>query len=98
MEAITLSEIDELMADRRTRGEYKPALLKFASSKTLAQDFSQLFPGKVAASLRNSLNQNISKLPEGTDALVTVLAGEAPNARVLVVNTVVYAAQQQDAQ
>lgn len=91
---LTLADIDSLMADRRTRGEYKPALLKFASSGELAADFSKLFPGKVAASLRNSLNQNIAKLPEGTDALVTVLAGEGDAAKVLVINQVVYAAQQ----
>lgn len=94
MDAITLNQIDELMSERRTRGEYKPALLKFAATGDLAADFSKLFPATKAASLRNSLKQNIDKLPEGTATLTTLLAGTEPNQHVLVVNSDVYAAQQ----
>jgi hypothetical protein len=91
---LTLSDINELMETRRTRGEYRPALLKHAASGDLAADFSILFPGKKAASLRNSINQNIDKLPEGTAKLTTLLAGDEDNQHVLVINLDTYAAQQ----
>jgi len=56
MSALTLDEIEVLLGEAKTRGEYKPVLGTFFESGDVYLNLSERFPGKVAASLRNAVN------------------------------------------
>lgn len=53
---LSLDEIDTLLSEAKTRGEYKPVIQNFLEGGDLYLNLSERFPGKVAASLRNAVN------------------------------------------
>jgi len=56
MSALSLDEIEVLLGEAKTRGEYKPVLGTFFDSGDVYLNLSERFPGKVAQSLRNAVN------------------------------------------
>lgn len=58
---LTAEDITRLMADSRTRGEYKTVISDFVKSGELAIDLTVKFNGKAASAIRQSVNGNIEK-------------------------------------
>lgn len=54
-DALTLDEIEQLLGEVKTRGEYKPFLSRFFESGDVSVNISENFPGKVAASLKGAV-------------------------------------------
>jgi hypothetical protein len=100
MSALTLDEIDVLLSETRSRGEIKPVLSRFFSSGDLAINLSETFPGKKAASLRNSVTVNLKTNFQGENspAWKIMLVGKSvedggDGQAVVLVNMDVYNAQ-----
>lgn len=91
---LTLDQIEEAIGSSRTRGEYKPVISTFFASGDLAIDLTEKFPGKVAQSLRNSVELNVKKL-ENHPQYRTVLVGEKGSEHVVLINMDTYAAQRE---
>jgi hypothetical protein len=88
---LTLAEVEAALEGSRTRGDYLPAIKNFFATRDLAIDMSEKFPGKVAASLRNSVQQNCDKaVKDNTNgnapAFKVVVKGKGDDAHVLIVN------------
>lgn len=92
--ALTLEEIEQARADTRTRGEYLSEVRNFFKSGELAWDFSEKFPGKEAATLRNSLDQNAKKI-ENRPQYQILMVPNGDKKRVVLLNMDVYHAQKQ---
>jgi hypothetical protein len=58
-------EVNEVVTESRTRGEYLRDVITFFQSGELAADFSEKYPKVDPASLRNSVDQNVKKVPVG---------------------------------
>lgn len=80
MEELTLDILNEILASTKTRGAYAPALNEASEGDAIYVNFSEKFPGKKAASLKNSLTQNIEKQK------ITNLRIVVKNENVLVIN------------
>jgi len=95
MSALTLDEIEVLLGEAKTRGEYKPVLGTFFESGDVYLNLSERFPGKVAASLRNAVNIRLKQDFQDRDCKLLIVgeADENGNGQtVLLVNMTAYAA------
>lgn len=98
--------VEAMLADTRTRGQYEKDIRSFFSSGDLAVDFTEKYPAKEAASLRNSITQNAKKVQaentvkgEATPTWNVVLTGPEGNKRVVLINMDTYhLLRQQDEQ
>lgn len=91
---LTLDEIEQAKAETRTRGEYLTEVRNFFESGELAWDFSEKFPGKESATLRNSVNQNAKKI-ENRPQYQILMVQNGDKKRVVLLNMDVYHAQKQ---
>ncbi|SRR6266496_6376536 len=93
--ALTLEQVNELLADTRTRGGYLADVKEFFASGALAMDFSEKYPNKESGSLRTSIDQNVKKIEEHP-AYKLILVPNGDKKRVLLLNMDVYHLQSQE--
>ncbi len=93
---LTLDEINDALANTRTRGEYKPVIAKWLESAELALDLTDVWPTKKAASLKGAIKLNLDKNFAQNDVRV-LLVGPEGTQHVVLVNMQVYAAQAAEA-
>ena len=87
-------DIEFLLTTQKQRGVFKPAVERFIESNEMYLNLSELFPGKEAASLKNSVNIRI-KQDFGNEDLRLLTVGKKTDGSkqaVLLVNMPVYLA------
>lgn len=92
MSGLSLEQINDILADATTRGGYLEAVKDFFTSGELAVDFTEKYPKKESASLRNSIKQNIDKV-ENHPKCQIVLVKNGDSSHVILINLDVYALQ-----
>lgn len=92
---LSLEEVEQAIAESRTRGGYLMDVKDFFKSGELAIDFSEKYPAKESGSLRNSIDQNCKKVEERPQyQIVMVPNGEKKH--VVLINMDVYHLQKQE--
>lgn len=97
LDVLTPEAITAMLADSRTRGEYKQVIQSFVDSGELAVNLNTYpsFAGKEASAIRQSVVGNIEK--HGTKSewptLKVLLTGKDDDKAAILVNMDVHAAQ-----
>lgn len=84
-EYLTREQVEALLSGTRTKGEYKSVIKDHADSGEVVLNLTEKFPGKTASAIKQSVNQNISKLiADGVELPKLVCVANSDNVVFLI--------------
>lgn len=89
-DSLDLDEIEFLLGTQKQRGVFKPFINNFIESGETHTNVSNAFPGREAASLKNSINIRIKQDFPNEDLRLLIVGKKETKQAVLLVNMPLY--------